>query len=419
MAILSYVKSQGLHGFIDGSVTCPPHTILSQDKNVNIVSQNHDWLQWHMHDQLLLSALISSLTEKIIAHVVKCTTTWELWVTLEKMFTSHSCTRTMQIHYQLATLKRGNLSIANYFHKFTSLVDTLATTEQPLNDFDLISFILASLGSEYNAFVTSVTTRLDPVSLEELYGHILAHENKLEQQNLSLDLIHAGANFASKSSLARGHGRGPSNFAGRGNSYSTNFSQNHGRGRGRSNQSFSKSSRLICQVCQKASHVALNCYHRFDNAFQSEVSSNMQAYLTSSQTPIDYNWCPDSSVTHHLIFDLANLNVKAEKYFGTYQIKIGNGTGLSIQHTRTTHLSTPNFNFHLLDVLHVPNICKNLISIQKFTQDTNTFFEFHPSHFLLKDRAMEKLLLHDPSNHVLYLIFSAFNKSHAPSALVG
>jgi transposase InsO family protein len=52
-------------------------------------------------------------------------------------------------------------------------------------------------------------------------------------------------------------------------------------------------------------------------------------------------------------------------------------------------------------------------------QDTNTFFEFHPSHFLLKDRATGKLLLHGPSNHGLYPISYSVNKSHAPSALVG
>ena len=34
----------------------------------------------------------------------------------------------MQIHYQLATLKKGNSSIADYFHQFTTLVDTLAAT---------------------------------------------------------------------------------------------------------------------------------------------------------------------------------------------------------------------------------------------------------------------------------------------------
>ena len=88
----------------------------------------------------------------------------------------------MQIHYQLTTLKKGNSSIAEYFHQFTTLVDTLAAIVQPLNDFEIVSFLLAGLGSDYDSFVTLVTTRVDPLSIEDLYGHLLAHEFRLEHQ---------------------------------------------------------------------------------------------------------------------------------------------------------------------------------------------------------------------------------------------
>ena len=88
----------------------------------------------------------------------------------------------MQIHYQLATLKKGNSLIADYFHQFTTLVDTLAAIVHALNDFEITSFLLAGLGSEYDFFVTSVTTRVDPLTIDELNGHLLAHELRLEHQ---------------------------------------------------------------------------------------------------------------------------------------------------------------------------------------------------------------------------------------------
>ena len=90
--------------------------------------------------------------------------------------------RAMQIHYQLTTLKKGNSSIADYFHQFTSLVNTLVAIDQPLNEFEIVYFLLASLGSDYDSFVTSVTTSVDPFSVEDLYGHLLAHELWLEHQ---------------------------------------------------------------------------------------------------------------------------------------------------------------------------------------------------------------------------------------------
>jgi len=65
---------------------------------------------------MILSAIISSLSKKILAHVVKCTTSREVWQALECMFTAQSRARTMQIHYQLTTLKEDNSSIADYFH---------------------------------------------------------------------------------------------------------------------------------------------------------------------------------------------------------------------------------------------------------------------------------------------------------------
>ena len=86
----------------------------------------------------------------------------------------------------------------------------------------------------------------------------------------------------------------------------------------------------------------------------------------------------------------------------------------------TSQIHTSSLAFKLFDVLHVPNICKNLISVQKFKQDTNTFFEFHPFYFLLKDCATGKLLHQGLSNHGLYsFFFSASNNSHPPSAFMG
>ena len=100
----------------------------------------------------------------------------------------------------------------------------------------------------------------------------------------------------------------------------------------------------------------------------------MQALLTTPQGPSDLNWYPDSGAIHHLTNDLANLNMRAEDYPSSNQIRIG----LLVKNIGSTKLSTPS-SFILNDVLHVPKITKNLISIQKFSIDTNTSIEFLPS----------------------------------------
>jgi len=131
-----------------------------------------------------------------------------------------------------------------------------------------------------------------------------------------------------------------------------------GRGRGHSSGRGSSSNRPLCQVCNRYGHVALDCYNRFNEAYTREQPSQAQAYLSAPSSNTYQNWYPDSGATHHLTSDLANLNIKAEDYLGSDQIRIGNGKGLSIKHIGTTRLSTPISHFDLHDILHVPHITK-------------------------------------------------------------
>jgi hypothetical protein len=64
---------------------------------------------------------------------------------------------------------------------------------------------------------------------------------------------------------------------------------------------------------------------------------------------------------------------------------IGDGTGLPITHTGSTSLLHSNKQFSLTDVLCVPSITKNLISISKFCISNNASIEFLPFLFLVKD----------------------------------
>jgi hypothetical protein len=82
---------------------------------------------------------------------------------------------------------------------------------------------------------------------------------------------------------------------------------------------------------------------------------------------------------------------------------VGNGIRLAIKNTGIFKLSP---NFILRYVLHVPQITKNLLYIQKFTSDNDVFVEFHPSCFFVNDRTSGKTLHHGLSRHSLYHWFT-------------
>jgi hypothetical protein len=310
--------------------------------------------------------------------------------------------------------------LADYFHKFTHLTDTLAAVAQPLPPHEALSFLLAGLGSDYDSLVTSVKTQVLSMSLDDLYGHMLSHELRLAQNQPTVDLSNVSANFTNKSYSTRG-GRGghhPSTYSSNRGGRSS-FNPNRGRGRGRNNSSYN-SNRPVCQVCHKPGHTALQCYHRFDNSYTVESNPPMQALLATPQQTPDYNWYPDSGATHHITHDLANLNLRADEYQGSDQIRVGNGKSLPIKHIGTTQLSTPTTSFQLNNVLHVPDISNILLSVHKFTNDTRTLMEFHPSLFRVKDLATRRLLLQGPSKHGLYPFPPLSTKRFSsPRALLG
>jgi hypothetical protein len=122
---------------------------------------------------------------------------------------------------------------------------------------------------------------------------------------------------------------------------------------------------------------------------------------------LDQVWYPDSEATHHLTSDLANLNISAASYSGGDQIRMGNGNGLPIEHIGNAKFSSPTTSFLLQNVLHVPLITKNLISVHKFTLETNTYIEFHPWFFVVKEQGSGRVLLHGLNDNGLYKLPSS------------
>ena len=81
---------------------------------------------------------------------------------------------------------------------------------------------------------------------------------------------------------------------------------------------------------------------------------------------------------------------------GPDQIIIGNGQGLNINSSGVSSFSfplNPKFSLVLSNLLFVPSVTKNLISVSQFCKDNNVFFEFHSSLCLVKSQDSKQVLL--------------------------
>ena len=96
MKIKPYLLGQGVYAFADESYPCPALYVTVTD----IATPGIDpfFLSWKQQDQLIMSALLSSLSTEILHLVVDCDTSHSIWKTLKKSFASPSHSRIMQLH---------------------------------------------------------------------------------------------------------------------------------------------------------------------------------------------------------------------------------------------------------------------------------------------------------------------------------
>jgi len=97
-------------------------------------------------------------------------------------------------------------------------------------------------------------------------------------------------------------------------------------------------------------------------------------------------WYPYIGATHHITNDPTVFN-KKQIYNGYENVQLGNGSGMSIHSVGSTslHNSSSNHLFTLHNLLHVPSINKNLLSVSQFARDNGVFFEFFPNHCCVKN----------------------------------
>lgn len=147
----------------------------------------------------------------------------------------------MQLKLELQTVKKRNLSISDYLEKIKTLADSLVT--QPFLESNLILHILGGLSTKYHSFVTSVTTRLDDISIDDLHAMLQNQEVRLNQHTPNSFTHEPQANVVNITPQFnnRGRGRGCGRERGHG-----------GPSRGPI-QNGVKSS-VACQLCNRPNH---------------------------------------------------------------------------------------------------------------------------------------------------------------------
>jgi hypothetical protein len=79
----------------------------------------------------------------------------------------------------LATTRKGTSTVIEYFGKMKALGDEMAASGRPLDEEELIEYIITGLDDEYTPLVSALCTRKEPISVSELYSQMLNFETRI------------------------------------------------------------------------------------------------------------------------------------------------------------------------------------------------------------------------------------------------
>ncbi|KAH9677219.1 retrovirus-related pol polyprotein from transposon RE2 [Citrus sinensis] len=374
-----------LEKFIDDAVTPPPSHIAQRVDDKLRSVENPEFTTWRSQDQVLLGWLLSSMSEGIISLVFNLETSLEVWKTTKVQFGSQSKSRLLHLRYMMNSTRKDDMKITDYFIKMKNIVDNMAAAGSALSNDDLILHVLSGLGPDYNSVATYITGQVGvgKMNVNKAYAMLLTQEARIEQQS---QMLAGGRGFG---------GYGYNSGFGNGGYYKGNFGTESGGGGTGFNSQF--------KGYQSGS-------------YRSPPNRGPKAaYLANMDAPADTNWYLDSGATHHLTNDMSNMNM-AEPFTGTFKLVIGNGVGLFITHTGSAVLrmksSINHVDLKLNNILLVPKITKNLISVSKLTRDNNVVVEFTNDFCFVKDKVRNLIMLQGKAEKGLYrLLLVSSNKT--------
>ena len=140
-----------LHGFLDGSVKAPATTITEGTGDAATTVPNPEYAQWWGLDQKVLGLLLSSMEEDIASQLIGCKTAAAVWSSVHAMFGAQSRANVRHVRRQLQSLRKENMTAAEYMHKMKNLADIMAAAGSPLSDDELVDYIITGLGPDYNS----------------------------------------------------------------------------------------------------------------------------------------------------------------------------------------------------------------------------------------------------------------------------
>ncbi|CAM8920044.1 unnamed protein product [Rhodiola kirilowii] len=292
-----------------------------------------DLWKWKMINAKAEFVLKKSISPTLFEHIFRCTSTNEIWETLNRLFNKKDVGWLQALENELANTTQGDLSISQFYLKVKNLCSEISRLDpdEPISEARVRRHIILGLMKEYTPFVTSIQGWDRQPSLEE-FENLLSSQESLARQMVGMSISSDSNNVGEALSTHR-----KKNFR-----FEKKFKK-HDDKPSESSSHYKK--RFKCHRCRKLGHikrfctVKLNARNYANKNGGSHVPSAgedeenwgkcfmVESTTLDALTSINFkdDWIVDSGCGHHLTGD--------ESKFAKIQPHVGNETMVTADNT--------------------------------------------------------------------------------------
>ncbi|KAF3772871.1 Retrovirus-related Pol polyprotein from transposon TNT 1-94 [Nymphaea thermarum] len=437
--IVPFIKSHRFYGHVDGTTPAPPKFVNREVKRIVVGNEaagsttgaevrieyetvdNLEHELWMAHDQSLVAYITSTLSEEVLGSIDDDLTALELWTTLATTYSQISEARFLQLKRQFQDIKRGTRSVLEYLNEIKNVSDQLAAIGHPISDKDKVQQALSGLGTKFDIFCTALEVLPILPSFEDLKAKLFQHEASRIQRHPVISNSHNVLIMGTHTSQGN---------------RTRSWTPQTGMGRGilPKPPGINVTARRVstCFYCNKKGHVKSECWHNPQNkgnqgrrenkaaagSTSSSLSStpnvpaDVQQLLMTALSKLNLKqndqgeWYVDSGAAAHVTGETDNLS-SVFPYLDKGSVVTGDGSHHTITHIGNAQISMGSSSIPLKNVLVVPSVKKNIVSVSKLIDDTHSSVEFTLSSVYVKDAQTKRTFAEGTRKGNMYVLQEA------------
>lgn len=417
---LALAESQDMVGHLTNDDPAP--TKYTNTTAENTTPQLTDaFITWRKTDRLLRGWIIGTLSEEALGIVVGLETAHAVWEALKDAYAQDSKEREFTLRQNLTYLrKEENTTITEHIRSFKALCDNLAAIGKPVPDKEKVFCLLTSLGPQYETFTTTMLKPPRP-SYTDLISQLQNFDQRRNwfstHTNISCSsLTHQLAFYGQQRSQANtSYYRGsPRKFTSSGRGFQAQQQRDSSSGTSQRRPPPPGERRMTpaerekyreekCQYCGMMGHVAKICWWIPKKPIQENEIPQALAALTLDTSLADTEWTTDTGASNHMTGKPGILS-NIRKYSGTDSVIIGDGSSMPILAIGDSCVKQKSSVLPLNDVLLVPNLTKNLLSVSQLTKQYPVNCEFTNVDFYVKKRETGQAMIKGRRKGDLYVL---------------